>query len=243
MQVDTNKTVRELAVELPHATRVFETLGIDYCCGGKRPLSEACRHAGVPFETATAALQEAEIQQREKKLDGSRDWSDASLTDLIDHIQKRHHSYIREESPRLQQLFSKVVSKHGDNHPELPAARQVFDSLVSELAVHMMKEEHILFPYVVRMEEAVLQNEPIPPAMFGTVKNPIQMMMNEHDGAGDLLRQIRNYTGNLTPPADACTSLRALYQGLMAFEADLHEHIHLENNLLFPRALQVEGGK
>lgn len=240
MQVDTTKTVRELAVELPHATRVFEKLGIDYCCGGKRPLREACEHAGIPLEAAATALNDAELDQHDKRAAGDRDWMKVSLTELMDHIQRRHHTYIRDESPRLQQLFAKVVAKHGETHRELPEAQRVFESLISELAVHMMKEEHILFPYVVLMEEAVLQGEPVPPAMFGTVRNPVQMMMNEHDNAGELLREIRSYTAELTAPEDACTSFRALYQGLAAFEADLHQHIHLENNVLFPRALEIE---
>ncbi len=240
MQVDVSKTVRELAVELPCATGVFEKLGIDYCCGGKRPLEEACELAGVPFEAVTGALAQAHADEARRQ-ESRRDWSAAPLADLIAYICEVHHGYVREESPRLRALLSKVVSKHGANHPELVRVQQVFESLASELAVHMMKEEHILFPFVVRMEEAVLSGEPVPPNMFGTVRNPIQAMVNEHDGAGDLLRQIRQETNDLRVPDDACTSYQTLYRQLTAFEADLHQHIHLENNILFPRALNGDG--
>ncbi len=239
MQVDTRKTVRELAVELPQATRVFEKLGIDYCCGGKRPLSEACEATGVATETVLAALEDA-ARDNDVRAGAGRNWAGASMTELIGHIQQQHHAYVRKESPRLQQLFAKVVSKHGENHVELAPTREVFESLIAELSVHMMKEENILFPYIIRMEEAAQQGTPCPPAMFGTVQNPVRMMMNEHDNAGELLKHIRQATNGLRAPDDACTSFRALYQGILEFEADLHQHIHLENNLLFPRALEVE---
>jgi regulator of cell morphogenesis and NO signaling len=147
---------------------------------------------------------------------------------------------VRSESPRIEALAAKVVGVHGKNHPELIEVQKVFSALAAELSVHLMKEEQILFPYISRMEENVLAGEAAPPAMFGTVLNPVRMMMQEHDGAGDSLRSLRTVTKDYTVPADACISYRTLYQALQEYEADLHQHIHLENNILFPRAVAME---
>jgi len=133
-----------------------------------------------------------------------------------------------------------VAGVHGRNHPELLTVQELFSALSEELQVHLMKEEQILFPYVLRMEESVLAGEPAPPAMFGTVMNPIRMMMQEHDGAGEGLRALRRTTGEYQVPDDACISYRTLYDALQNFEKDLHQHIHLENNVLFPRASAME---
>ena len=147
---------------------------------------------------------------------------------------------MREESARIEALTAKVVGVHGKNHPELMQVQKIFSALAEELSVHLMKEEQVLFPYVVRMEESVLASEPAPPAMFGTVVNPVRMMMQEHDGAGDALRSLRSVTNDYTLPDDACISYRTLYHALQGFESDLHQHIHLENNILFPRAVAME---
>ena len=236
MTIGITKTVRELAVEIPNATRVFEEFGIDYCCGGKRSLSEACSAAKLPLEEVTRALSAA------AKDSGSADGhlQSGSLAELIDHIVKAHHKFTREESARLKKLLDKVCSVHGKNHPELLAIRETFAGLEQELMLHLMKEENVLFPYIVRTEQAKFQNDPALPAPFGTVQNPIRMMMQEHDGAGEALREMRQASGDFTPPADACISYQTLYQALAGFEADLHQHIHLENNILFPRAIEME---
>lgn len=241
MPVDTSKTVRELAVELPYAPRVFEKLGIDFCCGGKRPLTEACAATGVDVSNVVAELESAEAAIQQGREAAAKNWAAGSVGEVIDQILQRHHTYVRSEAPRLQQLFAKVASKHGENHPELIHARELFDALAGELAVHLMKEEQILFPYILRMEESQLSGEPVPPSCFGTVKNPISMMFMEHDSAGEILKQIRRQTNDLKSPDDACVSYQSLYRDLLAFEADLHQHIHLENNILFPRALAMEG--
>jgi len=159
---------------------------------------------------------------------------------LIGHITSNHHVFVREESPRINALAAKVVGVHGTNHPELLQVQQTFSALAEELRVHLMKEELVLFPYVLLMEESALAGEPAPPAMFGTVMNPVRMMMQEHDGAGDSLRSLRAVTADYQIPQDACISYRTLYQALQDFEADLHQHIHLENNILFPRAIAME---
>jgi regulator of cell morphogenesis and NO signaling len=243
MPVDTTKTVRELAVELPYAPRVFEKLGIDFCCGGKRPLTEACNATGVALTDVVDQLEQAEQAIREGREAAAKNWSPSPMGEIINQILTRHHAYVREESPRIQQLLDKVSSKHGENHPELLQVRELFSALIGELMVHLMKEEQILFPYILRMEESQISGEPLPPSCFGTVRNPIQMMCMEHDSAGEILKQIHQQSNDLKPPADACMSYQAVYRDLLAFEADLHQHIHLENNVLFPKALAMEGAQ
>ena len=236
MSISATKTVRELAVEIPNATRVFEEFGIDYCCGGKRSLDEACNAANLPVDEVIKALSVA----AKPSASGNGQLQSGSLAELIDHIVKTHHKFTREETARLNKLLDKVCSVHGKNHPELLAIRETFLGLEQELRVHLMKEENVLFPYIVRMEEVLFQNEPPLPGPFGTVQNPIRMMMQEHDGAGEALRQIRQASHNFTAPEDACISYQTLYQALAGLEADLHQHIHLENNILFPRAVEME---
>ncbi len=238
MTIATTKTVGEIAAEIPGSTRELEALGIDYCCGGSRTLGEACAQAKIPVEEALDRLKQRAAAA--SKFGASEDWQNKPLADLIAHINSTHHVFVRSECPRINALAQKVVGVHGKNHPELLEVQQVFSALSEELFLHLMKEEQILFPYVLRMEESVLAGEPAPPAMFGTVMNPIGMMMQEHDGAGDALRSLRSITGDYKLPNDACASYRALFEALQGFEADLHQHIHLENNILFPRAAAME---
>ena len=238
MSITAEKTVRELALENPAATRVFEKLGIDYCCGGNKSLEEACRTANLPMDEVLDSLDVAEQSARAVQKD--RDWPTEPLADLVAHITNTHHKYTREEIVRLGPLFDKVCSVHGKNHPELPQIRASFQGLAQELTLHMMKEEKALFPYIVRMEESVIQKEPVLPSPFGSVQNPVTMMMQEHDSAGDALRAMRQASAGYTPPDDACISFQTLYRALAVFEADLHQHIHLENNILFPRAIAME---
>ena len=236
MTMDTTKTVRELALEMPSATRVFEKLKIDYCCGGGRSINEACKAAGVRMDELTRLLEEAGAKQG----DGGRDFQSGPLADLIRHILDTHHVYTREESARIHALLEKVCSKHGDNHPELREVAALFGRLDADLQPHLFKEEQILFPYILRLEEAAARKSPPPFAPFGTVGNPVRMMMFEHDTAGDILRQLRAAALDFNAPEDACTSFRTLYRALEEFEQDLHRHIHLENNVLFPRAVELE---
>lgn len=238
MKVMTAKTVREVAVENPAATRIFERFGIDYCCGGNQILEQACERAGVSLDEVLDSLEMEEESARASRQ--TRDWQSEPLSALIAHIQNTHHKFTREETVRLTALLQKVCSVHGKNHPELFEIQSIFAGLAQELAMHLMKEERVLFPYIVRMEEAVIQQEPLLPAPFGTVENPVAMMEHEHDSAGNALRSMRMASGDFAPPADACVSYQTLYKALAAFEADLHQHIHLENNLLFPRAIAME---
>ncbi len=238
MNVTAEKTVRDLAVENAAATKIFEKLGIDYCCGGNQSLDEACRAANLPLHQVLDSL---EIAKQTTRLEQKpNDWQREPLADLIAHINGTHHKYTREEIARLGPLFVKVCSVHGQNHPELAEIRAIFAGLAQELAMHMMKEEMVLFPYILRMEESVIQKEPILPPPFGSVQNPVSMMEHEHDSAGAALRAMRQASSGYSAPPDACISYRTLYKALAEFEADLHQHIHLENNILFPRAIAME---
>jgi regulator of cell morphogenesis and NO signaling len=238
MGASTAKTVRELALEIPEATRIFDKVGIDYCCGGNKSLEEACAEANLSVEEIFDSLEFAEQEARTKQKD--RNWQAEPLADLVAHINGTHHKYTRDEISRLGPLFNKVISVHGKNHPELQHIRAVFNGLAQELAMHMMREEAVLFPYIVRMEEALIQREPVLPAPFGSVQNPVSMMMHEHDSAGDALKAMHQASAGYTPPGDACITYQTLYKALGDFQKDLHQHIHLENNILFPRAIELE---
>jgi regulator of cell morphogenesis and NO signaling len=232
----TQSTVREIATATPAAVRVFEKYKIDYCCGGNRPLEEVCRENGL---SADAVL--AEVQASASPANAGRDWTRESLGELISYIVRTHHAYLKTELPALDARMTKVVEKHGANYPEmLPRLRSVFSGLKSELELHLHKEEMILFPAIEEMEAAEAEGRipQLPP--FGTVRNPIRMMEHEHDGAGAALRTMRELTHEYATPADACPTFRALYEGLEQMERDLHAHIHLENNILFPRAAALE---
>ena len=237
MSLTTEKTVGELALENTGATRVFEKLGIDYCCGGGQTLKQACQAAHVSIEEATESLAAA---SQASSTAPARNWRAEPLSELLAHIVSTHHAYTRAEIARLGPLFDKVCAVHGANHPELARLREIFGGLAAELTAHLMKEETVLFPYILRMEAAVAANAPVLPAPFGTVRNPVAMMMREHDGAGGALRSMREIARDYAAPADACISFQTLYQAMAALEADLHQHIHLENNLLFPRAVEME---
>ncbi len=232
----TNQTVREIAATNPAAVSVFEKHGIDYCCGGQRPLSDACAERGLSAETLLA-----EVAANSSGAAPQTEWASASLARLIEHVVSTHHAYLNRELPALEARMAKVVDVHGAKHGEtLRPLQSVFAGLKTELELHLSKEEMVLFPAIEEIEAAAAENRTplLPP--FGTVRNPIRMMEHEHDAAGHALRAIRELTHNYAPPADACTTFRALYAGLEALEKDLHAHIHLENNILFPRAAEME---
>ena len=234
---ESTRTVREYAVEMPAATRIFESLGIDYCCGGHQSLAEACAKAGVAVDEVLDSLKKIEPTEPKSH---TGEWQNASLSELITHIVEKHHVFTREELERLDALLNKVCGVHGQNHPELFNIHREFKKLRSDLEPHMLKEEHVLFPYITLLEQTNAQNAPAPRAPFGTVRNPVRMMMSEHDAAGDILRAIRQASSDFTVPPDACISYQTLYRALKELEADLHQHIHLENNILFPQAVEIE---
>jgi regulator of cell morphogenesis and NO signaling len=237
MTVATQKTVRDMVLENPASTRVFEKLGIDYCCGGNKSLDEACRTANLNIDQVLDSLEKA--NQAGLARQNHQDWQVAPLAAVIEHIKTTHHKYTREELARLGPLFAKVASVHGKNHPELIKMHRVFQDLAQELSGHLMKEEMVLFPYIARMEAALTSKEAVR-APFGSVQNPVAMMEHEHDSAGNALHAMREASGAYTAPGDACISYQTLYKALAEFEADLHQHIHLENNILFPRAIAME---
>jgi regulator of cell morphogenesis and NO signaling len=232
----TTQTVREIALEQPTAIRVFEKFGIDYCCGGRKPLSEACAAGNLEVASVLAALEQAE------KTVGptGEDWTQRTLESLCTHIAATHHAYVKRELPRLAQLAQKVVNRHGPTKPELPMIAETLMQLDEELTSHLAKEEIMLFPFIASLEQFVSYGAPKPKSCFGTVSNPIAMMTQEHDAAGALLGEIRRLSGDFTTPEDACPTFHAFYDGLREFEQDLHQHIHLENNILFPRAVELE---
>ena len=235
MSLETNKTVQELALEVPAATRVFEKMGIDYCCGGKRSLADACAVAGVRIEDV-----QLELSKAANALVEEPNFQSGTLEELINYIVGKHHSFTRLEINRLNVLLEKVCEAHSKNHPELLQINNLFRELGADLETHMSKEERVLFPYVIRMEAAAKQRVALLQPLFGTVANPVRMMMLEHDRAGELLKEMRALSSGYLPPSDGCISYRTLYEALETLERDLHQHIHLENNILFPRAVEME---
>ena len=237
MALSSTQTVRQLATEIPNATRVFEKLGIDYCCGGGKSLEAACAQVKIPVTEVLRTLEQGSVPGEPA---AAPDFSQAPLSELVSYIVSRHHGYVKQEIPRLEKLLSKVVSVHGRNHAELVAIQGVFAALAAELTSHMMKEEMVLFHYVTQMEQALESGKRAPSAPFGTVGNPVHMMEMEHEDAGNALKELRSLTSDYTPPPDACFSYNTLFAALKEFETDLHQHIHLENNILFPRAVALE---
>jgi len=232
-----NETVGNIAAGIPASARVFEALGIDYCCGGKLMLAAACKQANVPLENVLTTLQELEQSQSGKP---ARQWIDAAAAELIAHIVQKHHAFVRIEIPRLEALLVKVIGRHGSSYQELPRIQDLFLAVAQELQAHMFKEERVLFPHIERLETAVRLQGPEPEGCFDSVEFPIARMVADHDDAGGLFASMRSLSNGYVPPEGACPSFTALYRGLEEFEQDLHQHIHLENNILFPRAIELE---
>lgn len=223
-------TVGQLVLERPSRARVFEMFGIDYCCGGKKALEQACRDRRVDVN---AVLDE--LRRNDERRSPERDWAALGLTGLADHIEQTHHEYLRQELPRLDFLTGKVAAAHGQRHPELVRLRDVFAALKAELLNHLQKEELVLFPLCRRLEAGEVDA----PASGVGLQRPIDVLTHEHDDAGEALAEMRRLTNGFEPPADACNSYRALLDSLRELEADMHQHVHLENNVLFPAALKA----
>lgn len=234
--INPETTVREVALEQPAAIRVFEKFGIDYCCGGRKPLAQACAEHALEPAAVLAAIDDA----TQSPAPDQTDWRTASLESLCSHIVAVHHEYVRREIPRLWQLAQKVVARHGDTHPELVRIQQLIRDAGEDLIRHLSKEEQILFPSIVSMERNLATCGPRSLGCFSSVRNPIAVMMAEHDAAGDALTQSRLLSHDFTPPEGACPTYVAFYRSLSEFEHDLHRHVHLENNILFPRAIEMD---
>jgi regulator of cell morphogenesis and NO signaling len=229
-------TLADLAATSLNAVRVLEQHGLDFCCGGKQPFDQACLAKGVQPESIMREIAEAQLASV-----AGREWQTAPLDELVKHIVQTHHEYLKLDLPVLGHRLDTVVSVHGARDPEvLPRMAEVFAALRAELEMHLHKEETILFPFIEQYGRAEVRNRPMPPVPFGSIANPIAMMEREHVGAGDALAEIRAVSNNFELPPYACSTVRALYAGLQALEADLHMHIHLENNILFPRAIALE---
>lgn len=226
-------TVGELVTQRPSRSRVFEQLGIDYCCGGKKPLSQACAAKGLDANTVLTTLLAAE----ENTSATEQNWAQASPSALADHIEQTHHAYLKQELPRLEAMVRKVAAVHGNHYPWLLELDGIYVGFAAEMHSHMMKEEQILFPLIRSMEAG----ESLNPAGCGPgVAAPIEVMEHEHDHAGSDLEKMKELSNGFTPPMDACNTFRAMLDGLKALEADTHRHVHKENSILFPAALKLE---
>lgn len=228
--------IGDIVLATPAAMRVFESLNIDYCCGGHRSLTDACAQAGQSLQDVLPLLEALPAPGAAQE--GPQKWQDAPLVELVDYIEATHHVFTRTELARVAPLMEKVLHAHGENHPELDRIADLFQALASDLMPHLEKEEQILFPFI-RNVAAGADG----PSHCGSVQNPIRVMTSEHEAAGDVLHELRELTQDYTAPADGCATFRSLYMGLAALEADLHQHIYLENHILFPRAIAMEAGQ
>lgn len=230
--ITTERTVAEIVSEKLSRARVFELYGIDYCCGGKRPLGEIC---------AERSLNADEIVQELKSADAAAPAEQVNFTEmqpgeLCDEIVASHHDYLRRELPRLEPMIDKLAAKRGDVHPELPEVRDIYHAFEAEIFAHMMKEEQMLFPMIRQLADA----ESNPTLHCGSVTNPIRVMEMEHINAGDALAKMHELTSGYAPPEDACNTYQVMLAGLAELEENMHHHIHKENHILFPKAIERE---
>ena len=229
-------TIGEFVAQDFRTAAVFSKHGIDFCCKGQRTIAEVCDKKNIN----PAELLEELDTVLSTKTDAGIDFKSWPLDLLADYIEKTHHRYVEEKTQVLLQFLDKLSSVHGSNHPELFKINELFQGCATELAKHMKKEELILFPFIKKMVQATIEKETIQKAPFGSVENPIAMMMEEHDAEGERFRKIASLTNNYTPPEDACNTYKVTFAMLNEFEQDLHKHIHLESNILFPKAIALE---
>ncbi len=232
-----DKTVGQLVAEDYSKAEVFKKYGIDFCCGGGRTVQDVCEKKGVDY----AVLEKELLNTGRKNANGdnlnANEWQ---LDFLADYIVNVHHTYVRNNIPHLLEYADKVAKVHGNANPETVKIHALLSEVASELQTHMMKEEKVLFPYIKRLVSARQEQAHPEQPPFGTVQNPVRMMETEHEHAGNILKEIRALSNDFTPPAHACNTYRVLYFKLQEFEDDLHRHVHLENNILFPKAIEME---
>ncbi|NOX86229.1 MAG: iron-sulfur cluster repair di-iron protein [Chlorobi bacterium] len=229
-------TIGELVAEDFRKAEVFGKFGLDFCCGGAKSLKEVCEEKGIDEKEVETALAEIESQPKNRQ----QDFNSWELDFLIDYILNIHHKYVKESVNMLSEFSSKVADVHGENHPEVIRIAGLFETIARELEPHMQKEEIILFPYIKKLVAARRENTAMEPSPFGSVEAPVGMMEAEHVAVGRSMDEINRLSNGFTPPEDACPTYRTLYSKLDEFEQDLHRHIHLENNILFPKAIQLE---
>jgi regulator of cell morphogenesis and NO signaling len=233
----THLSLSEIVTNNFKSAAVFEKYGLDFCCHGNKSIPEACEEKGISVEEVLTQLKTINENKSEQNHEQYAQWA---LDFLADYIVYVHHKYVRNIIPVMSAHADKATSKHGQNHPELVNVANNFIVVYKDLKQHMMKEEQLLFPYIKYLVN-VQNNSAIPEVpFFGTIKNPIQMMEAEHESAGNLLIDIGTLTNNYTLPADVCNTFKVFYQELKDFEEDLHKHVHLENNILFPRSIELE---
>jgi len=229
------KTVAEIVTENIKTADVFKKNGIDFCCGGHVNVTEVCKKKGVDFDQV-----KKEIENIGADNSGTHDFNSWDLGFLADYILNTHHKYVVEANDLIIQYSDKVAKVHGHHYTEVVEINQVFHSIANELRMHMHKEEMMLFPFIKQIAAAKKDGTPLMTPGFGTIQNPINMMEAEHVDAGEMIFKIAELSNNFTPPAEACNTFRALYAKLEEYQNDLFQHIHLENNILFPKAIQLE---
>lgn len=239
MNVTKDSIIGTVVADDYRAAGVFEQVGIDFCCNGNRTIEAACTEQNVAPDRLVSNLQMV-LNSTTRKDDAVSDYKSWPLDLLADFIEKKHHRYVTAQIPVIQAFLEKIVRVHGDRHPELAEIKELFDASAGELTAHMKKEELMLFPFIRKMVQAIEAGNSDIAAPFGTIQNPIRMMMHEHDGEGERFRRIKELSNQYTSPADGCNTYRAAYATLKAFEDDLHLHIHLENNILFPKSIELE---
>src|SRR5680860_70421 len=231
-----NKKVGEIVAEDYRTAQIFKNHKIDFCCKGNRSIQEVAEKNKLDVDVLMREIDEVQRQNH----DDHTDFKSWQLDLLADYIEKKHHRYVEERIPVLKQYLNKLCKVHGERHPELLEITEHFNNSADELTMHMQKEESVLFPWVRKMVKAEQQQEPLEAPHFGTVQNPISMMMLEHDNEGERFRQIAELSDNYNPPVDACNTYLVTFRLLEEFEDNLHRHIHLENNILFPKAEVLE---
>lgn len=233
---DAQKQIGQFVADDFRTAAVFSNYGIDFCCKGERTVEEVCKKNNIDVEELLGKLLEIQISNQEQSID-YKSWP---LDLLAEYVEKKHHRYVEEKSPVLRQFLDKLCKVHGQRHPELLEITALFIGCAKEMASHMKKEELILFPFIKRMVKAQMEGTKIESPQFSTVENPIALMKHDHEIEGDRFRKIVELTNNYTPPADACNTYKVTFAMLDEFEKDLHLHIHLENNILFPKAIELE---
>lgn len=235
MEALRNRTVADLVTENIKTAHVFKKYGIDFCCGGGEKIEKACKSKNVDF-----AELERELLLAAGSGERNFNYNSWDLDFLADHIVNVHHKYVEENIPLLLQYTERVAKLHGGSHPEVRKIEDLFHQVAGELVNHLKKEELVLFPFIRKKVDAEEVEETLERPSFGSTENPVKMMEEEHEYAGELFRKIAKLSNNYTPPPSACNTFRAMYSKLEEFEQDLHLHIHLENNILFPKALELE---
>lgn len=231
----TEETIGEMVTKDFRKAQVFKKLGIDFCCGGKKTLKEVCDKKGIDFQEV-----EKQLNGFKEKENNQLNFDQLELDFLADYIVNIHHKYVKESLPFMIELANKVGSVHGNQHPEMIEVAKIFNNLANDFQLHLMKEENILFPHIKELVKAKKEGKTLPRASFGKVDNPTQMMEAEHEQAGEDMGAIRSLTNNYQLPVDACNSYQILFKKLAEFENDLFNHVHLENNILFPKSIALE---